>query len=144
MRPETLGWSRRTNLVPQQRSSREPVPDLRPVPGLYLVAGINASLTALAAPSFDTWQLADDLKTALARTAACGDTCRVRPAADAVRAAAVLLYAGAPDEARPVLLHARSLLATPSTARPAGAAVSAPGSHSDRPHGSVVRPGSGS
>lgn len=139
MRPETIGWSRRTNLVPQQRSSREPVPDLRPVPGLYLVAGINASLTALSAASFDTWQLADDLKTALARTAACGDTCRVRPAADAVRAAANLLYAGAPDEARPVLLHARSLLANHSLSRPTDPAATAPGSRPNRPQATVYK-----
>jgi hypothetical protein len=105
--------------VPHPRSGREPIPDLRPAPGPYLLAGINTSLTALAAPTVDPWQLADDLKTALARTAACGDTCRVRPAADAVRSAATLLYAGATTEAHPLLLRARALLTEPrDSARP--------------------------
>lgn len=104
--------------MPHPRSGREPVPDLRPAPGPYLLAGIDAGLTALGAPGFDTWQLADDLKTALARTAACGDTCRVRPAADAVRSAANLLYAGAVAQAHPLLLLARALLTEPRHSAP--------------------------
>lgn len=110
--------------MPHPRAGREPAPDPRPAPSPYLLAGIDAGLSGLsglgAAGSvrFDAWQLADDLKTALARTAACGDTCRVRPAADAVRSAANLLYAGTIDEAYQVLLRARALLTEPRGSAP--------------------------
>jgi hypothetical protein len=91
------------------------VPDLRPAPGHYLLAGIETVLTQLArtlgAPGA---RLADELRAALARTAACGDTCRVRPAADAVRLAAGLLLEGSTDEAAQALRAARAEL----TARP--------------------------
>jgi hypothetical protein len=88
------------------------LPDLRPAPGHYLLAGIETVLTDLGSPGE---RLADELRAALARTAACGDTCRVRPAADAVRLATGLLLAGRTDEATQALRAARAeLMARPS------------------------------
>jgi hypothetical protein len=53
----------------------------------------------------------EDLRAALARTAACGETCQVAAAADDVRLAADLLQAGSTDEACQALRHARAALA---------------------------------
>jgi hypothetical protein len=84
------------------------LPDLQPAAGHYLLAGIDmVLLTLAAAPAL---MLADELRGALARTAACGDTCRVRPAADSVRLAAGLLRAGSVAEAEPLLRGARAAL----------------------------------
>ncbi|HEU5469544.1 MAG TPA: hypothetical protein VFV67_02740 [Actinophytocola sp.] len=95
--------------VPRPRS--DTLPDLLPRAGHDLITGIDSVLDRLG--SVPDRQLADDLKAALARTAACGDTCRVRTAADAVRAAADLLVAGSVDRARLVLIEARAGLSGP-------------------------------
>src|SRR5256885_1061470 len=85
------------------RARPEFVPDLRPAPGHYLLDGVEAVLARLA--STPHGELADELRAALARTAACGDTCRVREAADAVREAAGLLRSGAGELAGAVLVR---------------------------------------
>jgi hypothetical protein len=91
------------------------MPDLRPSAGHYLLAGVTTVLAQLTEPvstdSMAAHPLADELRTALARTAACGDTCRVRPAADAVRAAMNLLLAGSADEANQILVRVQAELA---------------------------------
>lgn len=99
--------ARRT--VPGARQGRftERLPDLRPAAGHYLLAGIDAVLPHLDDRA-DALALADELRVALARTAACGDTCRVRPAADAVRLAVNLMMTGGMAEARQELTRARS------------------------------------
>lgn len=94
--------------IPRQRP--ETTPDIRPRAGHELLLGIDAVLARLAEPGAATG-LADDLRTALARIAATGDNCRVRPQADGVRTAADLLLAGSVDEARPVLQRVRAELA---------------------------------
>jgi hypothetical protein len=101
--------------IPHPRPGRHPVPDLRPRPGHDLLAGIDTVLPRLTSATEPPAPrlLADDLKAALARTAACGDTCRVRAAADAVRLAAELLLAGSAERARPVLQRVRAELAGP-------------------------------
>jgi hypothetical protein len=88
----------------------EVLPDHRPAAGHYLLAGLDAVLPRLTARPVDALALADDLRTALARTAACGDTCRVRDATDAVRRAANLLQDGAVDIANQTLLEVRATL----------------------------------
>src|SRR5262245_50860819 len=93
--------------IPPARQGRprgDRVPDLQPAPGYYLLAGIDSVLASAGAPA-DGARLAEELRAALARTAACGDTCRVRAAADAVRQAAGRLPAGPPDEAFDLLRH---------------------------------------
>ncbi|HEV2778868.1 MAG TPA: hypothetical protein VGX25_05650 [Actinophytocola sp.] len=89
------------------RARPEALPDLRPSAGHYLIAGIDAVLPLLTATP-DALALAEDLRVSLARTAACGDTCRVRDAADAVRLAACMLVSGDIDDARAELLRART------------------------------------
>jgi hypothetical protein len=84
------------------------LPDLQPAAGHYLLAGIDAVLLAL--PASSALLLAEELRGALARTAACGDTCRVRQAADSVRLAAGLLRAGSVDDAELLLNTARAEL----------------------------------
>ncbi|MFC4857185.1 hypothetical protein [Actinophytocola glycyrrhizae] len=81
-----------------------------PAAGHFLLAGIDAVLPRLTPPATATPQLVDDLRTALARTAARGETCRVAAAANDVRLASNLLLAGATDEAREALRHARTAL----------------------------------
>jgi hypothetical protein len=86
----------------------------RPTAGHSLLTGIDAVLPILTAPgqsSADTRQLVEDLRAALARTAARGDTCRVHAAADSVRLAAELLLAGSTEAARQALRLARTDLA---------------------------------
>ena len=85
-----------------------PVPDIRPRAGHDLLVGVDAVLPTLATRSRTA--LADDLRIALARTSARGDTCRVHSQADAVRAVIDLVLAGAVDEARVVLLQVRTEL----------------------------------
>lgn len=99
------------------RPRPERIPDLQPTPGHYLLAGINAVLAA-GAPQ-DARRQADELRAALARTAACGDTCRVRPAADAVRLAAALLLAGRTGEGRDLLARTMAGLRARPLALPA-------------------------
>jgi hypothetical protein len=91
--------------LPLPRARLEHAPDVQPTAGHYLLDGIDTVLPRLGAEA--ATGLADELRAALARTAACGDTCRVRPAADAVRQAASLLLNGSVDEARDLLQHVR-------------------------------------
>jgi hypothetical protein len=93
----------------------------RPTAGRSLLTGIDAVLPILTAPgqsSAVTRQLVEDLRAALARTAARGDTCRVHAAADSVRLAADLLLAGSTEAARQALRLARTDLS--DTRRRAG------------------------
>jgi hypothetical protein len=88
----------------------EHLPDIRPAAGHYLLAGIETAICQLSDPTPDPHAIADDLRAALARTAACGDTCRIRPAADGVRLAAALILTNSLAEAREALNQARTTL----------------------------------
>jgi hypothetical protein len=94
------------------RDDRSPNP--LPVPGHFLLAGIDAVLPRLMPPAPPVPQLVDDLRVALARTAACGETCQVAIAADDVRLATKLLLAGSIDEACHTLRRARTVLVDPA------------------------------
>ncbi len=85
-------------------------PDIRPRAGYELLVGVDRVLARLAEPG-NTLGLADDLRTALARTAATGDSCRVRPQCDGVRLAADLLVAGDVVDAHAVLARMQVELA---------------------------------
>lgn len=85
-------------------------PDIRPRAGHDLLAGVDTVLGRLAEPG-DTTGLADDLRTALARTAALGDSCRIRPQCDGVRLAADLLLAGEVVDAHAILVRMQAELA---------------------------------
>ena len=106
----------RGGIPPARHTGRrrpDQVPDLQPAAGHYLLTGIEAvlaGLTATVGAPPDGGRLADELRSALARTAACGDTCRVRAAADAVRSAAGLLLTGPTDAAVDALRQARAKL----------------------------------
>jgi hypothetical protein len=109
---------------------RERPPDIQPATGHCLIEGIDAVLPLLTPPtqpSTVTRQLVEDLRVALARTAARGDTCQVLEAADSVRLAANLLLAGGTDEARQALRRARADLADAPDAHHAA------GSETERP-----------
>jgi hypothetical protein len=71
---------------------------------------VEKVLARLASPG-ETTGVADDLRTALARTAALGDSCRVRPQCDGVRLAADLLLAGELIDAHAILVRTQSELA---------------------------------
>jgi hypothetical protein len=103
---------RRGTKLPPPRIRSDHLPDVRPAAGHYLLAGIEAALVALDTPAPPDHALAEDLRTALARTAACGDTCRVRAAADDVRLAAGLLLTGSVEEASEALRRAQAALRT--------------------------------
>jgi hypothetical protein len=77
-------------------------PDIRPRAGHELRIGVEKVFARLTEPNAARG-LADDLRTALARTAATGDSCRVRPQCDGVRQAADLLLTGEVAGARPIL-----------------------------------------
>lgn len=80
--------------------------------GDHLLAGIDAALAALTSPTRPAaLPLAENLRAALAHTAARGDTCRVPEAAAGVRHAADLLLAGSTEEAAQALRRARTGLA---------------------------------
>lgn len=86
---------------------QDAVPDIRPRPGHDLLTGIDGVLSRLPAdPDHD--RAAEDLMTALARCAACGDISRVRPQADAVRLAAAYLRDGRTERATATLALARA------------------------------------
>lgn len=85
-------------------------PDIRPRAGHDLLAGVDKVLVRLADPG-DTTGLVDDLRTALARTAALGDSCRIRPQCDGVRLAADLLLAGEVVDAHAILVRMQAELA---------------------------------
>jgi len=84
-------------------------PDIRPRAGHELRVGVERVLARLTEPSAAI-DLADDLRTALARTAALGDSCRVRAQCDGVRLAADLLLAGEVANATPILVRVRAEL----------------------------------
>lgn len=88
-------------------------PDPHRTAGHCLIEGIDSVLPLLRSTTGPaaTAGLAADLRAALARTAARGDTCRVRAAADDVRRAAELLLVGSSGEAEQALRHARTVLA---------------------------------
>ncbi|HEX6360391.1 hypothetical protein [Actinophytocola sp.] len=90
-----------------------PTPDIRPRAGHELLVGVEKVLDRLrdtdSAPNAQS--LADDLRTALARTAALGDSCRVRPQCDGVRLAADLLLADEVVDAHAILIRMQSELA---------------------------------
>jgi hypothetical protein len=71
-----------TTAIPGPRTDGPP--DIRPRAGYELLVGVEKVLAMLPG---HTPGLADDLRTALARTAALGDSCRVRPQCDGVRLA---------------------------------------------------------
>jgi hypothetical protein len=88
-------------------------PDIRPRAGYELLVGVEKVLALLTveggAPN--AIALADDLRTALARTAALGDSCRVRPQCDGVRLAADLLLRDEVVDAHAILIRMRTELA---------------------------------
>lgn len=90
-----------------------PTPDIRPRAGHELLVGVDQVLARLAegAGAPETIGLADDLRTALARTAALGDSCRVRPQCDGVRLAADLLLRGEVVDAHAILIRMQTELA---------------------------------
>lgn len=101
-----------TRPIPGPRVFDAP-PDIRPRAGHELHVGVEKVL-ALLAKEGDTPNalgLADDLRTALARTAALGDSCRVRPQCDGVRLAADLLLRGEVVDAHGILIRMQSELA---------------------------------
>lgn len=89
-----------------QKAARDPLP----AAGHFLLAGIDAVLPRLTPPAPAAPQLVEDLRAALARTAARGETCQVAAAADDVRLATNLLLAGSTEEACQALRHARIAL----------------------------------
>jgi hypothetical protein len=94
----------------------DPTPDIRPRAGYELLVGVEKAVARLveanaAGEVVGPIGLADDLRTALARTAALGDSCRVRPQCDGVRLAADLLLAGEVVDAHAILIRMRSELA---------------------------------
>ena len=95
---------------PDRKASQRAAPAPVPPAGHFLLAGIDAVLPLLTPPAPPAPRLVEDLRVALARTAACGETCRVAAAADDVRLATNLLLAGSTDEACRVLRHARTAL----------------------------------
>ncbi|MBB4909884.1 hypothetical protein [Actinophytocola algeriensis] len=84
-------------------------PDIRPRAGHDLLMGVDKVLARLAEPGGPDG-LADDLRTALARTAAMGDSCRIRPQCDGVRLAADLLLAGEVVDAHAILVRMQAEL----------------------------------
>jgi len=88
-------------------------PDIRPRAGYELLAGVEKVLAGLTdeASTPHALGLADDLRTALARTAALGDSCRVRPQCDGVRLAADLLIRGEVVDAHAILIRMKNELA---------------------------------
>jgi hypothetical protein len=101
-----------TTPVPGPRVMDAP-PDIRPRAGYELLGGVEKVLVRLtegeSTPS--ALGLADDLRTALARTAALGDSCRVRPQCDGVRLAADLLLRGETVDAHAILIRMQTELA---------------------------------
>jgi hypothetical protein len=111
--PETRGRARiRTEHV-------RPIP--LPEPGKHLRNAVETVLAELPAGASPTQQalhhLDDTLRTALAWTAASGDTCRVAAAVHAVRDARVSLDAEDLKQARVALLTARDGLRLPTPRR---------------------------
>lgn len=80
-----------------------------PVPGGRLCKAVDAVLTDIGTDAGEQAlrQYDDMLRTALAWTAAAGETCRIAPAVVAVRAARTRLRMAEPDKAKQALLAAR-------------------------------------
>jgi hypothetical protein len=100
-------------------------PETPPAAGHSLLEAIDAVLALLTAPAplpADGRRLSDELRLALARTAARGETCLVFTAADGVRLAADLLLENSVDGARQALRAALTALAGTRgrTAQPSG------------------------
>ncbi|MFC4855694.1 hypothetical protein [Actinophytocola glycyrrhizae] len=100
-------------MTKQQLSVQSPrhVPPVRkrptPVPGERLRRAVDVVLTGLNAGDADLVRLDDVLRTALAWTAAAGDTCRIAPAVRQVRDARIGLRHGDAEHARSALAAAR-------------------------------------
>lgn len=103
-------------MTKQQLSVQSPrhVPPVRkrpaPVPGERLRRAVDAVLTGLNAEGADLARLDDVLRTALAWTAAAGDTCRIAPVVRQVRDARVSLAHADIEHARSALVAARDAL----------------------------------
>jgi len=115
MAPEAVHMTA-TRPIPGPRAVADPTPDIRPRAGYELLVGVEKAVDRLveataAGEVVGPIGLADDLRTALARTAALGDSCRVRPQCDGVRLAADLLLAGEVVDAHAILIRMRSELA---------------------------------
>ena len=78
-----------------------------PVPGERLRRAVDTVLAGLGEETTDLHRLDDVLRTALAWTAAAGDTCRIAPAVRDVRDARAGLAHSDADHARTALLAAR-------------------------------------
>lgn len=100
-----------TRPIPGPRVLVDTPPDIRPRAGHELLLGVELVLARLDEPGGAGLDMADDLRTALARTAALGDSCRVRPQCDGVRLAADLLLAGEHVDAHAILVRMRGELA---------------------------------
>lgn len=98
-----------TSSIPGPRGV--PTPDIRPRAGHELLVGVDKVLGRLPEEASSAIGLADDLRTALARTAALGDSCRVRPQCDGVRLAADLLLRGEVVDAHAILIRMQTELA---------------------------------
>ena len=109
--------------MPENRGRARVRTDLRvrsvplPEPGVHLRKAVETVLAELPAGASPTPQalhhLDDTLRTALAWTAAAGDTCRIAAAVHAVRDARPSLDAEELDRARVALLSARDGLRLP-------------------------------
>lgn len=101
-----------TRPIPGPRVIDAP-PDIRPRAGHELLVGVEKVLARLTDEESTPHPLglADDLRTALARTAALGDSCRVRPQCDGVRLAADLLIRGEVVDAHAILIRMHTELA---------------------------------
>jgi hypothetical protein len=97
-----------TRSIPGPRTV--PNPDIRPRAGHELFVGVEQVLTRLSTPG-EVTGVVDTLRTALARTAALGDSCRVRPQCDGVRLAADLLLTGEIIDAHAILVRTKAELA---------------------------------
>jgi hypothetical protein len=101
-----------TRPIPGPRAADLP-PDIRPRAGHELLVGVEKVLAVLTVEggTHNPLGLSDDLRTALARTAALGDSCRVRPQCDGVRLAADLLIRGEMVDAHAILSRMQTELA---------------------------------
>ena len=113
--------SERTKTRPRAELMVRPLPIPMPIPepGKHLrqaVETVLAELSSVTTPQA-LHRCDDTLRTALAWTAAEGDTCRIASVVHAVRDARVSLDAEEPDRARVALLSARDGLKLPGPRR---------------------------
>jgi hypothetical protein len=123
VREQTVRSRVRTELRVGPPLRREPIVLPVPEPGKHLRQAVETVLAELGAPvSPQAMHRFDDtLRTALAWTAAAGDTCRIPAAVHAVRDARSLLDAEDPDQARVALLSARDGFKMPGPRGPSRA-----------------------